>query len=433
MPLTAQERQLTFTPKNHDLDGTHNFSADDRFLVYDTRGFAGPGIDNSQSIEKVAVATGKEMVLYRPKEILTGPEGMAAPGVGAPYYSVADDVVAFIHGPMVEDVAERGYYGKNNRNGMEVRADGSGAWRWLDGRDVSVGETTPGAHRGGTHDHEYTTEGSRIGITYDDFLLPEYDRTIGYLERHDKAPGEASHYFALLVPVVKKGTSKACEIERAWGDNWVDEKGTMRAFIGKVRTADGVAYEQSLFVVDVPETVDITTADSGSGARFPGPPEGTTIRRLTKGFADGIVRCHEPTKRIAYYGGEVDGLRQIFVVAAFGGEANRDPAMRPVQVTNFPNGVTGGLRWAPDGTAIACIVDNGVAVVSLVENDGDFGKVAFLTPRSDAPERLNLVWSHDGKFLAFNKRVETKGEAGDVVKSFEGQDLLQVFLVDGQR
>lgn len=431
MSAHAEERQLTFSPKNHDLDGTHNFSGDDRYLCYDTRGFVGPGIENSQSIEKVNVSTGEETVLYRPSEIVTGPEGEAAPGVGAPYYSAAKDAVAFIHGPMVADVPARGYYAKNNRNGMEVRADGSGKWAWLDARDVSTaGDTTPGAHRGGTHDHEYTTEGSRIGITYDDALLTEYDRTIGYLERHPKAPMGASCYFALLVPVTKKGASKPGEIERAWGDNWVDERGFMRAFIGKVRAADGVNYEQSLFVVDIPKTVDITSADSGSATRFPGPPKGTRIRRLTSSHADGIVRCHEPTLRIAYYGGPPEGPKQILIVPARGGEEDPDPAVRPVQVTHFENGVTGGLRWSPDGDAIACIADNGVAVVSLVEQEDGFGKVTYLTPRNASPERLNLVWSHDGKLLAYNKRVPTTDGAGNAVKTFDGEELVQIFLVD---
>jgi hypothetical protein len=431
MTAHAQERQLTFLPKNHDLDGTHNFSADDRFLCYDTRGLAGAGIDNSQSIEKVDVGTGKETVLYRPAEILTGPEGMAAPGVGAPYYSVANDVVAFIHGPMVADVPARGHYAKTNRNGMEVRADGSGKWTWLDARDVATDDdTTPGAHRGGTHDHEYVTEGSRVGITYDDALLTEYDRTIAYLEHHPKAPEGASHYFALLVPVVKKGTSKPGEIEKAWGDNWVDAEGTMRAFIGKTRAADGINYEQTLYVVDIPAGVDVTTADSGSANRFPSPPKGTKIRRLTTSHADGIVRCHEPTARIAYYGGPAEGPQQVFVVRAAGGEDHPDPAMRPVQVTNFESGVTGGLRWDPSGKAIACITDNGIAVVALPADDGTLGEVTFLTPHSDAPERLNPVWSHDGKTIAYNKRVPTKDANGTLVKAFDGSDLAQIFLVD---
>jgi hypothetical protein len=432
MSTHAEERQLTFSPKNHDLDGTHNFSGDDRFLCYDTRGFAGPGIDNSQSIEQVEIATGEETVLYRPSAIITGPEGEAAPGVGAAYYAASQDTVAFIHGPMVADVPERGFYAKHNRNGMEVRADGSGAWHWLDARDVSTdGDTTPGAHRGGTHDHEYTLDGNRMGVTYDDALLPDYDRTIGYLEPNPRAPAGALRYFALLVPVVKKGTAKPGEIERAWGDNWVDRRGTRRAFIGKVRAADGVGYEQSLFVVEVPETVDITTADSGSATRFPTPPIGTSIRRLTRSHADGIVRCHAPSGRIAYYGGPPEGPKQIFIVPVAGGEDDLDPAMRPVQVTNFKNGVTGGLRWRADGGAIACIADNGVAYVSLTEREAGFGKVTFLTPRGGDVARLNLVWSYDGKTLAYNMRVPTVDAAGNVVRTYDGLDLLQIFLVAG--
>lgn len=431
MTANAEERQLTFSPKNHDLDGTHNFSGDDRFLCYDTRFLAGPGIDNAQSIEKVDVTTGEETVLYRPANILTGPEGKAAPGVGAPYYCATADTVAFIHGPRVEEVATRGYYAKHNRNGVEVNADGSGEWHYLDYNDVATDrDTTPGAHRGGTHDHEYTTEGNRIGITYDDALLRDYDRSIGYLEPNANAPEGASHYFALLVSVARKGTAQPGAIERAWGDNWVNARGTMRAFIGKVRAADGVNYAQSLFVVDIPESVDITTADAGSATRFPSPPRGLTIRRLTESFADGIVRCHEVTDRIAYYGGEAYGPKQIFIVPATGSEDHPDPAMRPIQVTNFKNGVTGGLRWDPSGDAVLCVADNGIAVVSLVEKDGAYGKVTFLTPQNDTPERLNPVWSHDGKTIAYNKRVPTKDGAGKRVKNFDGSDLAQIFVVD---
>ena len=157
----AQERQLTFSPKSHDLDSTHNFSGDDRFLCYDTRGIVGPGIEHCQSIEKVDVATGEETVLYRPDAFLQGAQ--AAPGIGAPYYCTSRDVVSFIHGPLVDDVPTRGPYAKHNRNGAEVAADGSGALTWLDYRDVARDrDTIPGAHRGGTHDHEYALAGLSV-------------------------------------------------------------------------------------------------------------------------------------------------------------------------------------------------------------------------------------------------------------------------------
>jgi Protein of unknown function (DUF3748)/WD40-like Beta Propeller Repeat len=424
----AEERQLTYTAKNHNLDSTHNFSGDDLFLCYDTRGLVGSGIGNCQSIEKVDVATGEETVLYAPSESVIGEK--AAPGMGAAYFSAAENKVAFIHGPPVEEVAARGYYDSNNRNGAEVVADGSGRLTWLDTRDVARDrDTTPGAHRGGTHDHEYTPDGKRIGLTYDDFLMPEYDRTIGYLEKNPEVPEGASHYFALLVPTVPKDTSKPGEIEKAWGDNWVDAHGYQRAFIGKVRSADGVHYEQSLFVVDIPPGTDITTADSGSATRFPTPPEGVRVRRLTQSHADGIVRCHPDTKRIAYYSGAPDGSKQIFVIPADGAENHQDPAKRPVQVTDFAGGVAGGVRWHPSGNAVAYVANNGVAV-ACVKAGTNFGKTVFLTPQGDAPDRRNLVWSHDGKTLAFNKRVPTRDSDGNAVKTCDGQDLQQVFLVD---
>ena len=423
----AEERQLTYTPKNHDLDGTHNFSGDDRFLCYDTRGLDGPGIQNCQSIEKVDVATAKETVLYAPAVSVIGEE--AAPGMGAPYFSAAENKVAFIHGPLVADVPARGYYATNNRNGAEVAADGSGSLTWLDKRDVARDrDTTPGAHRGGTHDHEYTLDGSRIGLTYDDALMPEYDRTIGYLEKHPNAPEGASHYFALLVRTVPKGTAKPGEIEKAWGDNWIDRHGHMRAFIGQVRAADGVHCEQSLFVVEIPPDTNITTADSGSAARFPAPPEGVRVRRLTNSHADGIVRCHPETRRIAYYGGPPEGPRQIFIIPADGAEDHEDPAKRPLQVTDFEHGVAGGVRWHASGNFVAYVANNGIAV-TCVKAGPDFGKTIFLTPQGDEPARTNLVWSHDGRLLAYNKRVPTHDSEGNIVKTRDGKDLLQIFLI----
>ncbi|MCA9429836.1 MAG: hypothetical protein KC940_04925, partial [Candidatus Omnitrophica bacterium] len=112
-PVLASEKQLTSSPKNHDLDNTHNFSGDDRFLCYDTRGLIGPGIENCQSIEKVEVANGQETIIYQPKESIIGDQ--AAPGIGAPYFCPTENKVAFIHGPLVEEVESRGYYAKSNR------------------------------------------------------------------------------------------------------------------------------------------------------------------------------------------------------------------------------------------------------------------------------------------------------------------------------
>ena len=271
--LPLAERQLTFGAKNHELDGNNdNFSADGRFLCYDTRETFGPGIDRGRTIEKVEIASGRETVLYAPP---FSTSELAAPGLGAASFHPRENKVSFIHGPPLELLATRGAYAKTNRNGAEVRADGSQQLQWLDYRDVATDrDTLPGAHRGGTHSHQHSRAGRRIGFTYDDALLPQYERTVGYMEVNPRAPGGATHWFAVLVPVVPRGTAKPGEIERAAEDAWVDAAGTKRAFIGRVRNDDGVTYEQSLFVADVPIDVDITTADAGSAQRYPRPPEG---------------------------------------------------------------------------------------------------------------------------------------------------------------
>ena len=134
-----------------------------------------------------------------------------------------------------------------------VQEVGSDKLTCLDRRDTARDrDTIPGVHRGGTHDHEYTLEGTRIRVTYDDALLPQYGRTIGYLEQHPKAPEGASSYFALLASVIPEKTAKPAELDITWGHNWVDAHGTMRAFIGKLRAEDGVQYEQSIRKVTVP-------------------------------------------------------------------------------------------------------------------------------------------------------------------------------------
>ncbi|HEO72529.1 MAG TPA: DUF3748 domain-containing protein, partial [Candidatus Hydrogenedentes bacterium] len=378
----ATERQITFTPKNHHLDNNDNFSPDGRFLCYDTRETLGPGIENSQSIEKVEIVTGVEALLYTPGSSVTGTE--AAPGVGAVSYCAQGDTVAFIHGPPLDQVNDRGYYAKPNRNGMEVVADGSGKHVWLDRRDtVATRETIPGAHRGGTHRHEYTLDGRRIGFTYDDVLLPQYGRTIGYMEPHPNAPEGATHYVTLLVPVVPERTAQPGEIEYAAGDSWVGREGLMRAFIGKVRAEDGESYEESLFVVDVPRDVDITTAYPGSATRLPSPPEGVRIRRLTHAHAEGIVRGTPEGDRIAYYAIAADGTRQVFIIAS-------DGATPPIQATHFPHGVDSGLRWHPSGNTLFCISHNGVAA-TCVKPGERFGETVFLTPQGDTPERFALA------------------------------------------
>ena len=435
-PSTAGERQLTFTPKNHDLDNNDNFSPDGRFLCYDTREMVGPGIDNGLTIELVEIATGEESLLYTPAVKVTGDR--PAPGVGAVSFSGTENKVAFIHGPLVSQLPERGPYGKPNRQGAEIITDGTAPkapqggyeMNWLDRRDIATDrDTIAGAHRGGTHRHEYTLDGKRIGFTYNDFLMPEYGRTVGYMAPHPKAPEGASHYFANLVPIVVEGTAKPGEIEKAEKDSWVGRQGLLRAFVGTVRNPDGKTYEDSLFMIEIPADVDITTADSGSATRFPTPPKGTSIRRMTHTWAKGTIRGSFDGKQVAYYAKGPDDTIQVFVIPSDGSDKSSDPEKQPKQATFLPEGSEDGLRWHPSGNTIFSMSNGGI-VATCVKPGGMFGKSVFLTGQDDGPERIKLTSSQDGTMLAYNRAVPTKGENGEIVKAWTGNDVLQIFLVD---
>jgi uncharacterized protein (TIGR03437 family) len=420
------EWQLTTSPINKALDNNDNFSPDDRFLVVDTRETLGGGIGNCNSIMKVSVTTGLESVIYAPP-YKTDPTNMA-PGLGAASFSPIADEAIFIHGPFLEETPTLGFYGTRNRRGGVVRADGSGEIRFVDLRDVSNEITTPGAHRGGSHRHEYTLAGNRIGFTYDDFLLPAYGRTIGYMEPNPKAPKGVSHWVALLVPVVPPGESKAGDLERAADDSWVGSRGQMRAFIGNIKEADGKTVTSSLFVVDVPETVDITTSNSGTKTTFMQPPAGITIRRLTSTPASGIVRGSHDGTRIAYYATALDGSRQVFIIDSKGSDRDPDPAKRPIQASFLEKGAIGGVRWHPSGKSIAVLSDNGVAAI-CVQPGPLFGAAWWLTPHgASLPAPEALVWSRGGRLLAFNRRVPTFDAKGNLVKDFNNNDFRQIFL-----
>ncbi len=422
---TLKEVQITFNPKTHALDNNDNFSPDGKYLCYDTRGMVyNNNLANCKSIEKVEISTGKITIIWEPKSV-SGKNG--APGVAAVSYHPSDDKVIFIHGPFLEEVKDRGYYDIRNRTGKVVSADGKGKMTDIDMRDTAIDRpTTPGAHRGGTHRHEYSRNGKRIGFTYDDFIQQDYARSIGYLDENKNAPEGYTHYFAVLLKPVKKGASKPGEIEKAYGDAWIGEKGDVRAFIGKVRAENGVDYKTSLFVAEIPDTIDITTAYSGDKDTYPTPPKGVIIRRLTHRTSDdGIVRGSYDGKRIAYLSKDENGIKQVFVILTNGSDLSDDPNMKPKQVTNFRSDAS-NIRWQPSDKLIFSI-SNGKIYASNVEGSYTFGKTRLLTPED--VERGDLVLSPEGELLAYTINIEDKNSKLIVDGKIKNK-FAQIFVMD---
>lgn len=412
------EKQITFSPKTHALDNNDNFSPDGRFLCYDTRGtIYNENLANSKSIEKVEISSGKETVLWDPPSI-TGEE--AAPGVAAVSYHPLENKVIFIHGPGLEEVDKRGYYSIRNRTAIEVDGEGKKTSVKVDMRDISKKETTPGAHRGGTHRHEYSRNGKRIGFTYDDFLVQDYDRTIGFMQPHAHAPEGYTHYFSVILKPAGKGKSKTGEIEKAYGDSWVDPGGTMRAFIGKVRAQNGIDYDNDLYVADIPADINITTSKSGTQDQYPEPPEVIALRRLTHGMdVTGIVRGSPDGSQIAFAARDEGGIDQLFITKAVGSDK------QPVLVTSLGSPVS-SIRWHPSGEWVFCITD-GNLFVTYVGTRHKFGKTIKLS--DDRLIRDQLVVSPDGNLLAYIVPVPTQDHSGVIVKDAAGNDFRQIFIM----
>ena len=413
------EKQISVSLKTHALDNNDNFSPDGRFLCYDTRGTVyNENLANSKSIEKVEIATGRETVLWDPPSI-TGEE--AAPGVAAASYHPLENKVIFIHGPDLEEVDKRGYYSIRNRTAMEVDGEGNKTYQKVDMRDISSEKTIPGAHRGGTHRHEYSRDGKRIGFTYDDFLVQEYDRTIGFMQPDENAPEGYTHYFAVILKPAKTGLSLAGEIEKAYGDSWIDEAGSMRAFIGKVRAQNGIDYENDLFVADIPADINISTASSGTHDQYPEPPEGIAIRRLTQGMdVTGIVRGSPDGTQVAFAAPDKDGIDQVYITNALGSDK------QPTLLTRLASPVS-SIRWHPSSEWVFFISNGNVFVTYLGSRLGSGLTIQLC---DDRLLRDQLVVSPDGNLLAYIIPVPTQDSSGAIIKDTGGNDFRQIFCME---
>ncbi|MEQ9290074.1 MAG: DUF3748 domain-containing protein [Cyclobacteriaceae bacterium] len=418
----VKERQLSSDlTVNHDLDNNDNFSPDDKWLVYDTRTPIG-GIGACGTIEQINTVTGEKVILYHL------PQNQAfGPGVGAVSYSHTSNEVAFIHGLL--NCSEEQPYQQWRRTGVIVNTDHPNTPIWMDARDVTP-PYTQGALRGGTHRHEWSGDGNWIGFTYNDALLQLQEeatgeihnlRTIGVSRRGfpigvatdstgENFSGEWSS--AIVVDVVPHPTPGSDQISRAAGDSWVGMHGYLtsngsrqlaRAFIGTVRDKNNQPVDE-VFIVDIPE--DITKEQksrplAGTVTTMPAPPEGAQQRRLTYTAnsphpgCEGIVRSSSDGQWLAFLAYDPQGIKQLFTISPQGNNLK--------QQTHHKTDVQSGVRWHPEKKEFYYVWNNSIVKKNVSEN-----LHTVLTAPSSAPP-TNLVWSHDGATIAFNREVSHKG------------------------
>jgi len=422
--------QLTFEPRNHNLDNNDNFSPDDQWLVYDTRrsvaGHVMREIGANSNIEKVNVDTGEIVVVYE-----TQNQTIYGPGVGAASYNPVENKIVCMHG-LLNANSQRPYWFWR-RTGIVIDADSGGRVAFLDARDVTA-PFTPGGLRGGTHRHEWSGDGKWVGFTYNDKIMADIEeqtgtkvnlRTVGVatairpvtVDKDAQGDNLDGQWFsALVVKVVPNPTPGSDDVSKAFSDAWVGTKGyrkrdgtwqRARAFLGNVRDKKGRQVTE-VFVVDIPERIDIAGNDGpleGTETTMPMPPKGTVQRRLThtesRKYPGAVteprhwVRSSADGRWINYLAKDDAGIVQVFFVSPLGSE--------PVQVTHHDSSVQSTVRWKSDGSAICYVCDNSIFVCDA--RDGrNFGKAKRMTPkREDTP--LHPCWSHDGKTIAYNRIV----------------------------
>jgi len=431
------EKQLTFdSTKNHDLDNNDNFSPDGKWLVYDTRTDSG-GIGGNSSIERVNTETGETEVLYHLPD-----NRDFGPGVGAVSYHPAAEKVIFIHG--LPGCTAENPYQQWRRTGVVVSCDNPNLPQFLDSRDVTF-PFTPGALRGGTHRHEWSRDGRWVGYTYNDAIMKALEdstgvkwnlRTIAVSSpRHPVAPIagagqeniQGEWFSAVVVRVVPNPAPGSDEISHAASDSWVGAAGYLkpdgtrqvaRAFIGKIQRKDGVPVDE-LFIVDIPDSINVPGEYGpleGTPTSFPMPPKGTVQRRLTYTAetahpgCSGVVRSSFDGKYLAYLAKDSAGIQQVFLMSPLGGE--------PRQLTRHTSEVQSGVRWSPDHQSVLYVWDNSIVLCQVSDRPFEerFRRVTART--AEAP--TNLVWSNDGKMIAFNRNVPV-ADGGDSKK--------QIFII----
>lgn len=420
------ERQLTSAPHGHVLTNAAVWSADGRWIVFDTRSTPDGGVFDGTRIGRVDVETGRVETLY---------ESQHGACCGVVTASPVDDRVVFILGP--EHPTVDWSYGPARRQGVVVHADHPGAVEPLDARDLTA-PFTPGALRGGSHVHIFSGDGRLVSFTYEDAVL-DADAADPARERNRRGiavsvcgrPVSVPHthprnhdgtaWSVVLTRLSDVPTPGSDEIGRACEEGWIGSgtaAGSGRrglAFQGEVVAADGRPLVEA-FSVELPDDpADLERPGDGPLAGTittrPRPPRGVVQRRLTH-TADrphpGIqgprhwLRSSPDGSRIGCLMRDDAGHPQLWLVSRAGGG--------PLPLTRDPWPVASAFTWSPDGGRIAYIADGSVMTV-----DVDTGRSTRLTDRSRSAVTLRpeaVVFAPDGRRIAVVRTLPGPGGAG---------------------
>ncbi|MFJ0491535.1 DUF3748 domain-containing protein [Citrobacter werkmanii] len=395
-------KQITFTPRNHQLTNLNTWTPDSNWLVFDVRpsgaSFTG------ETIERVNVHTGELEVIYRATQ---------GAHVGVVTVHPKSEKYVFIHGP--ENPDETWDYDFHHRRGVIVsQAEVTN----LDAMDITA-PYTPGALRGGSHVHVFSPSGEFVSFTYNDHVLHERSpaldlRNVGVAAPYGPVSVSTQHpreysgsRWCVLVsqttPAPKSGSD---EINRAYEEGWVGD--STLAFIGDTLSVTGEKVPE-LFIVDLPQNESgwKQPGDApleGTEATMPAPPSGIHQRRLTftheRAFPGLVnqprhwVRSNPQASEIAFLMRDNHGVVQLWLIPPQGGE--------PRQLTRCATSIQSAFNWHPSGKWLGFVLENRIACC-----DAQTGEIDFLTDRHGNPPSADaVVFSPDGRRIAWMEDVE---------------------------
>jgi hypothetical protein len=265
----ARWRRVTSSPNGHILTNAQVWSAEGNWIYFDVRSDRHGAIFDGAEIRRVhAVSCIEETIYQAPNRSCCGVV-LAHP---------TEEKIVFIQGPEYPSAAWS--YGPARRCGALLRI-GQDFSEILDARDM-VEPFTAGAHRGGSHVHQFSPQGDWISFTYEDEYLDSLARRGAAVEKNQRnigiaVPGyhvsvrprhprnqSAGYYSLLCTRTCDDPEPGSDQIQRAFEECWVGSNGYRQAdgtrqqralvFLGDVMLGNG-RKSTELFIVDIPENV----------------------------------------------------------------------------------------------------------------------------------------------------------------------------------
>lgn len=402
-------KQVTFSPRHHQLTNINTWTPDSQWLVFDVRP-SGASF-TSETVERVQIHSGITEVIWRAQQ-------GAHVGVITVNPQLPERYV-FIHSP--ENPDENWQYDFHHRRGVTVCG---GQAANLDALSITA-PYFPGALRGGSHVHVWSPDGQYLSFTYNDHVLHERDpvldlRNVGVAVpfgpvspplRHSREYA-GSHWCTLVSRTTPEPQPGSDDINRAYEEGWVGNQGYLKpngerqryalAFIGDTRSVQGETIPE-LFIVDLPdnEAAWKTQGDAplaGTPETMPAPPAGVYQKRLTYTHHcawPGIVnqprhwvRASPDGEHIAFLMRDNNGVVQVWLVSPNGGECR--------QLTRLAHDVQSAINWHPAGKWLGFISEQKIVMCSYPE-----GKILELTAPQEEISGDAVVFSPDGQFIAW--------------------------------